>query len=534
MKRLFFAAALVIFALISCNDVPINTEVNQNKLPISISPSSNTRVTDINYDVNDEVGLYVVNYNGNNAGILSSSDNHINNVRFTYSGTVWTPDQEIYWKDNTTKADFYAYHPYQEVNDINALPFTVAADQRSLADYKGSDFMWGKATAVAPTASPVAITTNHIMSNLLIYLDNGDGFTEEEFKAADISVKINNVKCNANINLSTGTVTAIGAASEVLPFKETDHYRALLVPQTVNANDALVIITVNGTEYSVKQAMTLSGNTRHKITISIDKDKPNSNAVFNVGSWVDDQTGYSGTITIENDLENFGYIDEYGINHGKGITIGETVWAPVNCGYHATDFKYGKLYQWGRKYGQGYDTDAIVPSFEYGVVTAYVGNQESNSNVFFKTTDMYIDWTSPQNDKLWNSGSEDAPIKTEYDPCPTGWRVPTYTELNKLGQNYSSRITNNDIGQKGRWFSGQNTYTANAPQIFLVCAGGRYGSTGGGNEAGTVSGRDESGIYGSSSPNGHYSYTLRTGQINVEIEDNTARALGMSIRCVHE
>ena len=48
------------------------------------------------------------------------------------------------------------------------------------------------------------------------------------------------------------------------------------------------------------------------------------------------------------------YIDEYGINHGQGIEIDGTVWAPVNCGYHATDFKYGKLYQWGRKYGQGY------------------------------------------------------------------------------------------------------------------------------------------------------------------------------------
>ena len=41
------------------------------------------------------------------------------------------------------------------------------------------------------------------------------------------------------------------------------------------------------------------------------------------------------------------YIDEYGINHGPGVKIGETVWAPVNCGYHAEDFKYGKLYQWG-------------------------------------------------------------------------------------------------------------------------------------------------------------------------------------------
>ena len=32
------------------------------------------------------------------------------------------------------------------------------------------------------------------------------------------------------------------------------------------------------------------------------------------------------------------YIDEYGINHGGGILIGGILWAPVNCGYHATDY----------------------------------------------------------------------------------------------------------------------------------------------------------------------------------------------------
>ena len=44
--------------------------------------------------------------------------------------------------------------------------------------------------------------------------------------------------------------------------------------------------------------------------------------------------------------EGLDYIDEYGINHGGGILIGDILWAPVNCGYHETDYPYGKLYQW--------------------------------------------------------------------------------------------------------------------------------------------------------------------------------------------
>ena len=66
---------------------------------------------------------------------------------------------------------------------------------------------------------------------------------------------------------------------------------------------------------------------------------------------------------VDNDPDVIDYVDEYGVNHGPGIKIGIHVWAPVNCGYHATDYKYGKMYQWGRKYGQGFGDDATVKSF---------------------------------------------------------------------------------------------------------------------------------------------------------------------------
>ena len=67
---------------------------------------------------------------------------------------------------------------------------------------------------------------------------------------------------------------------------------------------------------------------------------------------------------IDDDLDmidSIDYIDEYGVNHGPGIKVGIHIWSPVNCGYHATDYKYGKLYQWGRLYGQGFGDDATVP-----------------------------------------------------------------------------------------------------------------------------------------------------------------------------
>ena len=236
------------------------------------------------------------------------------------------------------------------------------------------------------------------------------------------------------------------------------------------------------------------------------------------------------------------YVDEYGINHGPGVKIGETVWAPVNCGYHATDFKYGKLYQWGRKYGQGYSgnlydidgnkvgevSDASVPTIEEGGISIITGQHKSKANVFFTSTlEFNDDWLYPQDSKLWNSGSESAPVKTEYDPCPEGWRVPTYAELDELNNNCSS-WTINENGQPGYWFSGASSYTETVPQVFLPAAGTRNSPDG------NAYYRGPHGRYWSSRPYSTYASTLYFDSSGVNMYIDYARALGQSVRCVQE
>ena len=180
------------------------------------------------------------------------------------------------------------------------------------------------------------------------------------------------------------------------------------------------------------------------------------------------------------------YVDEYGINHGPGVEIDGVIWAPVNCGYHATDYPYGKLYQWGRKYGQGYrgylfddngyivgtHVDATTFTVKDGDVTVEVGNDESNSNVFFRAGyNTWADWAKPSNNKLWNSGYISRPTKTEYDPCPPGWLVPSNDGiLSNLIKN-KSPWTTNDAGQNGYYFSGSKEYSATVPQVFFPAAG---------------------------------------------------------------
>lgn len=231
------------------------------------------------------------------------------------------------------------------------------------------------------------------------------------------------------------------------------------------------------------------------------------------------------------------YIDEYGVNHGHGVEIGLTIWAPVNCGYHKDDYKWGKLYQWGRKYGQGYSgnqhdltqenvwytTDANTPQFLYARVSESEGNDADNANVFFRGSD---DWLLSANDKIWNSGSDPCPEKTKFDPCPYGWRVPTYDELDQLHQNRSCWTTN-EAGQPGYWFSGATPYAETVPRIFLPAAGYRsYGDSG-------AADRGYEGSYWSSRPS-DYAYGLNFGDTYASLSAYGRRAYGYTVRCVQE
>ena len=287
MKK-FFTLMEAVAAMISCSDnvenVPTTPETD--KLPINISTTL-TRATDSAFEAGDKVGIFVVN----EPNSLKASGNHVDNMGFTYS-TTWTPDTPIYWLDQTTKADFYCYYPYAEAASTTAHSFATKADQSSLANYKASEFLWGKTTGVTPTEEAVNITTNHTFSNALVILKPGDGFTEATLAAATKSVKICGVKTNATINLATGVATANGNATEVTPYLENGQYRALIVPQTT-AEGALIVVTVDGVDYTLSRSMTFKANKQHKFTVTLNKVSNGVNV--GIGGWETDEEDYGGS-----------------------------------------------------------------------------------------------------------------------------------------------------------------------------------------------------------------------------------------------
>lgn len=251
------------------------------------------------------------------------------------------------------------------------------------------------------------------------------------------------------------------------------------------------------------------------------------------------------------------YVDEWGINHGKGITIGGVTWAPVNCGYHETDYPYGKLYQWGRKVGQGYSNDnhlypkddATTPEMKMYIELG----EEPEDNAFYLTdlelcngqwlydpeTGMAFDGTTSWNDLEKSERFKDYPGIG--NPCPAGWRVPTYNELSSLkegGNNYTYRAvlkSEDPLGLGGHWF-GLNAATATHedPQgcVWFSHPGSRHPISG------TSYNRTVSGEYWSATPYaGGYDAIYVLYMDLQQVTDSQfpyARAYGLPVRCVKE
>lgn len=297
--KIYFFAALVSTMFAACVNNG-NEQLWPEKVPIRISIEQ-TRANDTSFDQEDQIGLYVVNYENSTPGTLLSSGNYVDNMRFTYTG-YWTPDEAIYWKDQTTKTDVYAYYPYKEIENVSEYPFNVLTDQSNEANYFASDFLWGKREAVDPTHNVITIETEHIFSNALIYIAAGEGFSSSDIAAANIEVEIRNVKTEASIDITSGKATAVGEYQNITPWYTGECYRAMIVPQTFKTGSNLIYIKVNDYEYTYSTDIDFAANTQHKFTITVGK---NSNGItVNIKEWQEDQVDYGGNAEIAKPANN--------------------------------------------------------------------------------------------------------------------------------------------------------------------------------------------------------------------------------------
>jgi uncharacterized protein (TIGR02145 family) len=159
---------------------------------------------------------------------------------------------------------------------------------------------------------------------------------------------------------------------------------------------------------------------------------------------------------------------------------------------------YGDLYQWGRR-ADGHQcrtspTTATLSSID----------QPANGNFILAPNAPY-DWRSPQNANLWQG------VNGVNNPCPSGYRIPTETEMNDERLSWSQ---NNSAG-------------AFASPLKWTLTGSRDDGNGTLVSVGSVS------SYWSSTVSGTNSRNLRFSSSNATMNDNS-RANGFPVRCLKD
>jgi uncharacterized protein (TIGR02145 family) len=178
------------------------------------------------------------------------------------------------------------------------------------------------------------------------------------------------------------------------------------------------------------------------------------------------------------------------------------IWMDRNLGatqvaISSTDINsYGDLYQWGRR--------ADGHQCRTSVITATLSStdQPAHGNFIISPSGQQ-DWRSPQNNNLWQG------VNGINNPCPSGYRIPTETELEAERLSWS---INTSVG-------------AFASPLKLPMAGYRSFSNGSLILVGTY------GYYWSSTVSNSYSQYLFFRSTDADVVDYV-RAFGGSVRCI--
>ncbi len=407
---------------------------------------------------------------------------------------VWSDDDAIavfadgattlvkYTSDNTgtgtTKATFtgdagtyaYAYYPYKGANSVdgsNKISVVIPRVQTYAANTFGQFDMPMLATIAADKLNftnlmavlKLQLTGTGTVSRIIV-MSKTQKLSGKAVVATDGSITFDatdgmsynwvELDCGAGVALSSGEAT---------PF-------LIAVPAGDYAFTVRVVSTESkvASDKSVASAKTFTANKIKKMA---------SYAV-----------AFGGTVK---------YVD--GAYVGDPVVIKSKIdgeyytWAPVNVGYDAsyTYGKYGKVFQAGRKYGQRVGI-TIIPTTEDRDAAA--GSDIFNEFKFYSASFAEgASWLVSAVPQYYNAG------KTEYDPCPVGWRAPSFDELKKLmgyvnasssyhnGRSSSTRHDKVD-GVWGFYFDGGQTTNDPVSGVYLPVAGMRTRQTGASNNLG--------------------------------------------------
>lgn len=444
---------------------------------IRIAPSI-SRVTGLNFDTGDRIGLTIV----------KSGANYCENTPLRFDGTVFVSDDLFWYDDSSEKSNLTAYYPY--LAEGAPASFTVRADQKLAADHEASDLLAATATDVVPSQTAVNMVFTHLLTKIVIDITNNSANTIQE-------VTLKGIRCTATVDLSTKSVQvdASSAETDIYPFPTVTagRYEAILVPQ--RAALELEIQTSDGNRHTKTfQATDLQSGEEYAIEAVISNtNKIHASISGAVKGWED-----GGAIApVEDDLPEDSDLLEYaGVKYRIRQLSNGTTWMAENLRYIPEDKRVSSS-----------------PSEENGIwypcTTSFTASSDTE---YIQRQGLLYDLATAVGEPVTADNFRN--IEGVQGICPEGWHLPTRADLesliamnSELGSSFFTYAGTRDPSGKyiGSLMSG------NFSKGYLLCT-----ST-------------ESSVYTPEDLN--YQYLLFSKSNQVNIIDIDCRS-GMPVRCV--
>lgn len=318
------------------------SEAGGKRRVIEIEPIIASRVTALNFETGDEIGLHIERTTGV----------YTENERLIYNGSSFVGNDLIWYDNDAETSTLKAYYPYQ--GGSFPTEFTLPTNQDNTSST--ADLLGAVRNNVTPTSSAVSMRFYHLMARLVINVVNQSGKQISSVQIADMipvaTLDWSIPTASAKSGQSVATVTA-------KPLTAGSCYEAILVPQS--AAMRVVITTDDGKQFEKSVSAELLSGKSYTLAVTLLKEEIAVTLSGEIVDWGDGgelgtNTGGNSSSDIVGDTMTIGgesyatrtiggrvWMAENVRFLPEGATIGEDVWYPGDASKLAT---LGYLYNY--------------------------------------------------------------------------------------------------------------------------------------------------------------------------------------------
>lgn len=471
------------------------TQTGPGAKRVAIAPVI-SRATETDFEENDKIGLTIVKQ--------ADESVHAENHLMTYKGTTFSGDL-LWYAEGNDAAHLIAYYPYDQ--DGAPASFTVASDQTT--GYGASDLIAASKKDVLPSTSAVAMDFKHLLTQILIDVDNQSG-------SDIVSIVLKGSVPTANVDLKDMSVSvdeSAQAADITANRTQSGSYRAIVVPQSVSFTVAVTNADETITQKLASTALKPGG--AYNVAIRVLPGEIKVTMSGDIDNW--NNEGSIGEAADEPKFEEFSaenYFVYDGVRYNTVTLANGTTWMAeplryVPAGYTPSSDPASDSHIW-------YPYKMTMPEGNTSVNYA-----KDNPEALTPLTDeASVARLGYLYDMYVALGGTRITVDNLYDYegargiCPPGWHIPTRHEYYDL---CGATNANTAIGEA----SGNKTYDR---ALFWGAdgTGKTYGSIGKANDAGfnfTMSGfRQSQGYPEYATIEPYYQYTVICGGNTTETE----------------